>query len=175
MRVVAPEKIAEFIVQQNKFDELTDWHIVLVSNKKENRVHLAKINNLNVGSVLRTPISKVQPDKISIGVLSNPADHILDFSKKERDEIQEKYNKLPVKSGGTKKVVERATFFRQHRPVERGLLILYIAAKEDTVSKGIFTYGLEGNEVVGFCISFPASKNAKDIEYVVNPVYLDEE
>ncbi len=176
-RVVAPEKIAEFIVQQNNFDELTNWHIVLVSNKKENRVHLAKINNLNVGSVQRTPLSKVQPDKISIGVLSNPADHILDFSKKELAEIQEKYDELPTKKGGTRKVVEKATFFRQHRPVERGLLVLYITANRDTKSNDGTTspYGLEGNEVVGFCISFPASENAQDIEYVVNPVYLDDE
>jgi hypothetical protein len=177
-RVVAPEKIAEFIEKQNKLDELTDWHVVLISNKTKDRVHSVKINNLNIGSIKRTPLRKIQPDKISIGVLSNPTDHVLDFSEKELAEIEEKYDKLPTKKGGTRKIVERATFFRQHRPVQRGLLLLYITANRDTKSKKDGTtspYGLEGNEVVGFCISFPASEKAKDLEYVVNPVYLDEE
>jgi len=99
----------------------------------------------------------------------------MDFTKEELAEIQESYEKLPNKVGSTRrKVVEKATFFRQHRPVERGLLVLYITANKDEDDKTL-TYGLEGNEVVGFLASFPASKNAADIEYVVNQVYMDEE
>jgi len=177
-KVVNPAILARFIEKQNKLDELTDWYIVLVSNNTQDRVHSVKINNLNIGSILRAPQRKVQPDKISIGVLSSPTDHFLDFSKEELVKIKEKYDRLPTKTGGKRKIVEKATFFRQHRPVKRGLLLLYITANRDTKSKKDGTtspYGLEGNEVVGFCISFPASEKTKDLEYVVNLVYQDEE
>ena len=174
-RIVAPDKIAEFIEKQNQnFNELTDWHVVLVSLDTNTRVTSVKISNLNVGSIKRSPLRKIEPDKISIGTISSEQDHFMDFTKEELAEIQESYEKLPNKVGSTRKVVEKATFFRQHRPVERGLLVLYITANKVEDDKTL-TYGLEGNEVVGFLASFPASENAADIEYVVNQVYMDEE
>ena len=35
-------------------------------------------------------------------------------------------------------------------------------------------YGLKGNEIVGFAVSFPASETAEPIEYKANYIYMNE-
>jgi len=50
-------------------------------------------------------------------------------------------------------------------------LIVYLLTGEDNGN----SYGGEGNEIVGFAVSFPRSDTAEPIEYWVNPVYQEEE
>jgi hypothetical protein len=48
--------------------------------------------------------------------------------------------------------------------------LIYLPESNDNENR----YGLAGEEIVGFAISFPGSETATPIEYVVNSVYAEE-
>ena len=159
-RVADPQRWADYITIQAARGELTDWHIVIVSNRKEYTFHSVSIEGYDVPCVLRKPIICTK-DKISIGVLTSPSDVILDMSDEEMLEARRQHR------------VEGSTlsrWIRRSRPDSRGLMLIYLPACED----GVIGYGLEGQETVGCALSFPESLTAEPIEYVVNSVYAEE-
>jgi hypothetical protein len=172
-RVVDPARIADYIEKQLPRNELTDWHVVVVSNTKDKAVHVATIGGIEVGSVQRTPLRANDPDRISIGTLTSPSDEYIDMSKEQIKELKARFE--TGKEEGGFEDQKFATFARQERSADTGLLLIYMPAnrKIESFDKSLSPYGLEGDEVVGFAVSFPGSDTAEPIEYVVNSVYAD--
>ena len=133
---------------------------MLVSNTPQRKFHSVSINDYDIACVERTPIIYTR-DKISIGVLTSSTDVDMDMTEDELKEAHQKYSE----HGGA-----LSRWIRKCRPKTRGLLLIYLPAYKNTDK----TYGLEGNETVGFAVSFPESDTAEPIEYVVNSVYAEE-
>jgi len=166
-RVVDPARIADFIERQEARGELIDWHVVIVSTPLSEASNVFKIKDYEIGCNTRSP-HDVSPDKISIGTLTSPADEFLDFTSDEINQALEKdieWNKKRADGLPTSLAV------RHVRPKTRGLLLIYFPCCDETPQK---TYGLAGNEVVGFAISFPVSDTAVPIEYLVVPEHQEE-
>ncbi|MFC1817482.1 Z1 domain-containing protein [Thermodesulfobacteriota bacterium] len=170
-RIVDPARMGEYIEKQIPRGELTDWHVVMVSNVPGKAVHNFKIGKYNVLSVLRKPLRPVTKDIISIGTLTSPIDEYIDFTKEEYDALK----KLYETRGGSGEIDEQqfAAFARQRRPETRGLILIYFPACNDEKDARL-RYGLAGNEVVGFAISFPGSDTAEDVDYIVNSVFSED-
>ncbi|MDP6909547.1 MAG: hypothetical protein QF371_08575, partial [Flavobacteriales bacterium] len=160
----------DFIERQNKNGELNNWHIVIVSKPPKAAEHTYEHGNLKIGCVERVPL-EVLPDKISIGTLTSPADEMLDLSGPEiaraldfdQNRGKESDDGLPT-----------SIAIRHVRPKTRGLMLIYMPAwvNPENPTKN---YGLRGEEVVGFAISFPFSDTAEPIEYLAGPVLMEEE
>jgi hypothetical protein len=169
-KVVDPGRIADYIEKQNVRNELINWHVVVVSKPEEQKMlHKVNVAGYGIGCVLRKAILPVEKEKISIGVLTNPDDEFLDLTDVEL-ELAREFDRQRNKQVAA---VERPSTvaIRKYRPKARALMLIYLPA----FSGGDKTYGLDGNEVVGFAISFPESDTAEPIEYVVNSVYAAEE
>ncbi len=172
-RVVDPNRIADYIEKQLPKDELTKWHVVIVSNTETKAVHLARIGDLDIGCVQRTPLRANDADRISIGTLTSPSDEYIDMSEDEITALRDRYEA----SQGDMEDQKFAAFARQERPADTGLLLIYLPANEEVLSgdETLNPYGLKNDEVVGLAVSFPGSDTAEPIEYVVNSVYAEGE
>ncbi len=163
MRFVKPDVIANYIEQQNKHGELVEWDVVLVS--KSGNGPSVKVQGYDVQLIERAALNLTN-NAITIKRLVSRTDEHLDLSDDEMKRAQafyEQYDEI--------KTLELAV--RHVRPEKRGLLLIYMihGKYKDTGE----TYGVEGENVVGFAISFPTSNKAVPVEYVVNPVWIDEE
>lgn len=174
-RVVDPDRMADYIEKQLPKDELTKWHVVVVSNTPDKAVHFQKLCGYDIGTVQRTPIRSIETDCISIGTLTSPADEWIDMSKDEYEALKARF--AEGRESGEIDDQKFATFARQERNPDTGLLLVYLPANRAKQSNDgtLSPYGLKGEEVVGLAVSFPGSDTAEPIEYVVNSVYADVE
>jgi len=174
-RLVDPKAIARYIERQNLQNELTSWGVLLVSKdvsidpEEASKSHSVKIGEYEVRCVTRKPL-KISADKISIRRLVSPVDESLDLSTEELERARSIDRGNPNRTN-IDSDLPSGPAIRQSRPKDRGLLIVYLLTGEDNGN----SYGGEGNEIVGFAVSFPRSDTAEPIEYWVNPVYQEEE
>ena len=161
-----PSKWAEYISKQVKKKELRQWDVVLVSNPESEGTHEVTLGRLKVRCVHRSANQPVTGQKITIGVLTNPSDEMLDLNDEERASAWS-HSKKPIQEGK----LPSGAAIRNARPSERGLLLIYLPESHDSTD----SYGLSGNEIVGFAISFPGSDTAEPVEYLVNSIYAEKE
>lgn len=166
IRTNNPARYASYILKQVKLGELVEWDVVIASKKDPKNSHGIKIGQYNSASVIRkSKFKTAHENKISIGVLTNRRDEILDLSEEEMESaIRSPANKAKKGEIPSGKAIRKA------RPPERGIILIYFPESQEEDYK----YGGIGEEVVGFAISFPMSDRAIPIEYVVNPVYSEE-
>ena len=152
--------MANYIERQLLNDELKTWTVVIVSNatRAPHRFELTK--DIKIGCANRVS-RMVDGSKISIGVLTSPIDESLDLDEEEFG--------LAKKFETNSKGLPTPIAIREIRPKERGLLLVYMPA----YSQGK-PYGLKGEEVVGFAISFPTSNTAVPVDYWAAPVYEED-
>ena len=167
---VDPQLIADFIERQIRNGELSKWHVVIVSNTEKKSIHKYKDGDIVISCVERHPQKVPTPGKISIGTLTSPVDETLDMDEDEYKQtlIFDEINNCQ-RSDGT----PSSKAIRHIRPNTRALMLIYMPAYVDNEDNKN-NYGLEGNEIVGFAISFPESKTAVPVDYWVNPVYLEQ-
>jgi len=161
-RRAVPEYLAEYIATAAEQGEVTDWTVALFSSSADtNPASIAGFND--VGRVLRADMSPDDVDSYRMRRLLDPKHELIDLTE---DEVNAARNNLPP---GTDLSGPR---IRAVRPKKRGLLLLYLATPEPA-TKGAAD-ALEP-PYLGFGFSFPASESAKSVDYVVNPIYLQEE
>lgn len=163
IRLVKPDVLAGYIEQQSEINELINWDVVIVS--KDSAEHSVEIGGYDIGCAYRAA-EKISNNSITIKRLVSRTDEHLDLSEKEMEEAKQFFE-----LNEDIKTLQIAV--RHIRPEERGLLLIYLIQGEDKDTHE--KYGTAGEEVIGFAISFPTSKNAKPIRYVVNPTWVEEE
>jgi len=164
-KIVDPSRIAEYIQKQNNNQELIKWSVAIISKPKSR--HFVNITGFDIGCVYRNA-NRSESDRISIGRLVDPQDEFLDFSSVELDRARD-FDRIDRGRIVGENERPSGIAVRHVRPVERGLLIIYLP-----YSDGDLKYGMTGQEVVGFAVSFPNSENAVPVEYLVNPVHMEE-
>jgi hypothetical protein len=164
-----PVRYADFIERQTRNGELIDWHVVLVSNTPGDAVHEYDVAGFKIGCVRRNP-DVASADKITIGTLTSPSDEWLDLSTEEYEAaLHFDRENGKQRADGTPSSIA----IRHVRPKTRGLILIYLPAFRDQPGGGK-SYGLAGEEVVGFAISFPFSDTSRPVEYWAGPVYMEE-
>lgn len=166
-RVVDPERMADYIERQNAHGELTEWDVIIVSNAEA--WHTVTIGDHQIGCVTRRPLTPMHDTKISIRRLLSPHDEFLDLSSEELEAARE-FDRNKRDRDVPPKGAPSGIAVRHIRPKSRGLLLIYLPEHH----KNGLEYGLSGEEVVGFGLSFPKSENAQPVEYWVNPVYMED-
>ena len=167
---VRGDYIARYIRSQNGQGALISWTVALISNPSGEPVELG---GRSVHPVTRNPHP---PDRTNanevyrIRRLVSPTDEMIDLTDDQqrdaRDQTIRQYEKqaensrhraVPTRPSGPE--------IRRARDTKNGLLLLYPLHQTDD----------EGLQFVGFAASFPAANRDTPVEYVVNPVYLQQE
>ena len=96
--------------------------------------------------------------------------------------IESVLRRMKIRSAEAKKNLQKlltesdlpdSRMIRRFRPEERGLLLIYFPAFKSN-KEPEKNYGLKGDEVVGFAVSFPGSDNDEGVECLANSVFRDE-
>ncbi|MEQ8740328.1 MAG: Z1 domain-containing protein, partial [Hoeflea sp.] len=178
--------LAKYIREQVRRRELVDWNVLLVGGDGVERV---KLGRWSVDAVIRQPkggygADLTQPriikpgERFVIRRLLNPRDEAVDLDSDAYAAAMAKTLAAPPKRKRKSDKPPEApsgVFLRQHRPPERGLLLLYpLACRQEIDDDGRkFEHVFLPVEIppIGLGVSFPASSNAKSVSYVVNSIY----
>ncbi|MFD2608960.1 Z1 domain-containing protein [Deinococcus taklimakanensis] len=170
-----PTALAQYIEARNANGALTDWTVVLVSNSRagENTITLA---GQTVGHIQRTHLPPVSEERLSIRRLLSPPDEALDLTPEDRKAcIQE------VQGRNGPVIKFSPVVARRKRDAQRGLLLIYplqlrVPGKK-TGDDGEDTGATVGSalQTLGVAVSFPADPDARQMEYLVNETYWQNE
>jgi hypothetical protein len=152
-----PGPLADYITKRNMGGALVNWTVLLRSNSTAAAHQPLADGAYVVGLSTRT--KSELPYRYSFKSLIGSKDELFDLplfpSERDSDEV----------SGQQ---------MRQIRPATHGLLILYLLDP----SKADFDSSLVGDNTVpfvGYCLSFPSVEDDDKVQYVVNPVTLQNE
>ncbi len=141
--------IVNYIAEMNKINELTDWTVVLFSNSSLKEDKAVKIDKFYSRPIQRKNRMSENIMTISRANIMNELSERLDFTDDEVNQVK-MLNPNPTREN-----------FRNARPKERALLVIYLLdASVEEAKKDL---------IIPTCaISFPNSSNAKTTQYTVN-------
>lgn len=169
--------LKRYIHEQNLHNELIDWTAALISVGPEDRQSHHDFT-ISIGGHLvkmpwRTDVSEDEycdPKVVALPRrnLITPEHQALDLSKEQyaaalKDTIA---NWAERKSKKPRPKEPSQVFVRQHRNKQNALLLIYVFRSGKDIKADVYP-----EIYVGYAISFPASKQAKDVEYSVDEVY----
>ncbi|SMB82176.1 Z1 domain-containing protein [Deinococcus hopiensis] len=173
-RRARPELLARYIEQRQQDGELTDWTVALVSNstRVEGTLTLA---GQEVGWLKRTAMESSGPGQIRLRRLVSPTDEQIDLNAEQLEEAREltlrNWQRSSTRTSRSEPTVPSGEAIRSVRKKRNGLLLLYPVRTYEEGPDGT----AQITEVMGFAISFPDSRLAQTVEYVVNNVYWETE
>lgn len=177
--------LAKYIREQVRRGELVGWNVLLVGGDGDKVVLGPWSVNAPIrqpkggyGSDLNRPRIIKPGERFVIRRLLNPRDEAVDLgSDAYAAAMVDTLAAPPKRKRKTDKPPEAPSgvFLRQYRPADRGLLLLYPLARrqeiDDNGRKFDHVFLSVDTPPIGLGISFPASKNAKSVSYVVNSIY----
>jgi hypothetical protein len=148
-------RINQYIELQKSLDikEFTNWSVVLVSKNNGEKHEIAGMEIV----MPERGITEVKTDRYFVQRMHDPVFEFSDYSKNELDHISEM--QITNKEA-------RGLHPRKNRP----LLMIYVLSLNQVKSKESVAFDFQP---VGFAISWPSSKDAKPIKYVINSVYQE--
>ena len=162
--------LARYIREQNNTSGLTSWTVVLISNRQGNTLELGGFTVRPLHRAQHLPEHSDADRVYRIRRLVNPTDEMIDLDEEqsrvalektireyEDDPAASRHREQPGRPNGPN--------IRRVRDPENGLLLIYPLQETDE----------NGTPFVGFAVSFPNADHDTPIEYVVNPVYWQEE
>ena len=173
------DALSEYIREQMKVGELTEWYLALM-NVSANSTDLGTAfnfaNNIAGYGSIRGAGDDERNYFLSKSHLISPSDESLDLTVEERRralELTAQYARIKAeaKRGAVKAdpKIPSGKAARAVRPAKRGLLLLYMAVPPKDVRK-------EGEEpCLGYAVSLPVSISGKTISYRFNNVALYED
>ena len=180
-RVNAPT-IAQYIRNRMQNHELTEWTVALMSNPQGQVTIGWHEIGLTGRSLLDAEgaVDRLTRDGLyRIRRILSPDDEAIDFTEKEKGSLLEASREAWGVNPGRRSTEPNAPtgpIIRRKRPVERGLLLIYLlkAPSEEHREAAWPRVALTSEPLVGFGVSFPASENAPAMDYVVNQRFIDE-
>lgn len=163
--------ISKYIREAATNSELTSWTVVLMNSGNGD---LLNIGGYVVKSVIRSRHNKddTSSDKYTIRRLISTRDEWLDLDESVRKDVMaetmEAWKRGEIKSKEIP-VIPSGRIIREKRDKSEGLLLIYpLDLREEKKGKKLV-------DTVGFAVSFPYSKTAPSVEYVVNKIYWESE
>ncbi|WP_289137779.1 Z1 domain-containing protein [uncultured Brevibacillus sp.] len=164
-RKAEPSTLCKYIRKLMLEDELNEWTVVLISNRKGTKQET--IAGRNVGLIERRDDSKEDQRKWMLpkGRLLSPVDEFkYDLDESQRTLALEQtisaWRNNPKRRGKEEPSQPSGPYIRAVRPKNKGLLLLY----------PLITSFSE-KPVIGYSISFPKSHKSVEIEYLVDTTY----
>ena len=161
-----PLLLRKYIDSALELDELTSWTIALMGKPNDERFSVAY--GQNVGWIERADLKTSEDHYVIKRLLGGPDELVEIEDDAEWDFLREQTIELwdPAKSKRKTAPNEPAPqVARANRDPSRGLLLLYL------IDPGPSSEA----PMLGFGLSFPATKSGAATEYVVNNVYIQEE
>lgn len=166
--------LREYIKQMVELGELIHWTVALIPGTGG----IFSLNERNISLVRRSPREE-RKDRFSIRRLLSPKDECIDLESDElsaawqdtRSEYHKNRSANP-QAATSEPSFPAGVFVRPVRSPQRGLLLLYPLSFQDESGTMLVD---EAIPIVGFGVSFPGSKNARSVTYVVNNVYWEQE
>lgn len=177
-------RLAAYIEAQNHLSEpeLTHWTVVLVSQAKRKGVRETWLAGREVTCIQRTA-TRATRESFSIKRLISPADEELDLSDAERRQATEETMRIQhgdAWQSAPEPDQPSGRGIRAARPKTRGLLLIY-PLDPDALFTGKFL-SQRGHAPppptqapIGLALSFPGSRSAVRVRYVVNRVWQQDE
>jgi hypothetical protein len=164
--------LSRYIRAQINQGELLLWTIRLCSSGLAD-ASPATIAGLPVGLIRRASYPDIQrPDRYTIRRLVSPSDELVDLSPEELERARimtlARWEALPDQQRGERPSQPGGRQIRTSRSKTKGLLLLYPLDPLHAGQPRIAT------TVMGMAISFPRSDTARDIEYTVNNVFMQQ-
>jgi hypothetical protein len=174
--------LESYIRGQMRHEELTDWTVALISGPEgDSGRDPIDIGGALVRPILRNPKfavdSAAAEGRYVIRRLLAPRDEGIDIDganyQDALDETTLEWRSRPneQRRGDTEPTTPSGPALRARRPATRGLLLLYPLSRIGDAGPLV-----EGEfPVIGFGISFPASRRAETVTYRVNNVFWQQE
>ncbi|MFM7851739.1 MAG: hypothetical protein ACKO96_07405, partial [Flammeovirgaceae bacterium] len=179
--ILEHEKIIEYIDEQVKVGFLINWTIVLISNERNKKSDLFKIDDqfISLGLTMRSDFKKGEGNfyEISRSHIVDPTHEYIDFDTKsglfkealemtiadwEKSTRKNKRPDAPEIPSGKN--------VRGKRSATEGLLLIYsLDPKPDGWKSSPIN-----DPIIGYAISFPKNDNDKKLTYKVNDVFMQE-
>lgn len=164
--------LSRYIRAQIAQGELLTWTVRLCSSGLTGATP-DNIAGRDVGLIRRTPYPDIQrSDRYTIRRLVSPSDEMIDLSTEELERAMvmtvAHWGSLPEHQRGDRPTQPGGRYIRTARSKTKGLLLLYPLDPLHAAQPRI------GTTVMGLAISFPRSDTARDIEYTVNNVFLQQ-
>lgn len=162
--------LARYIRDRVKDDELTEWTVILASGRGS-AAEIAGYHTTLVERNAESGSANTDPSTHRIGTLISPSDEALDLDTFEMQRAKEETRRVRQNKGEqwNENELPGGISIRSARSARRGLLMLY------PVDPEVVDLQEEVPAIAGFAISFPASKGAPVIEYVINETYWGQE
>lgn len=162
--------LARYVRSRIGEGELLEWTIALISNTQASKMYSVAGHEVGLISREARPDST---DRYAIRRLVSPRDEALDLTPEQLhtalDLTQEAWRDDPGRSKRKEPPeIPSGPMIRQTRSPERGLLLLYPL---DPSATGL----ADSPPIIGFAVSFPKSRHAATIEYVVTNTYWNQE
>lgn len=166
--------LSRYISTQVRHGELVRWTVQLCTISSKEKT--GNILGSRMGLVTRapSPLGGVYPDRYAIRRLVSPDDEVCDLSQSQYDHAFDltmaEWNRKTVKAPGSR-VPERpgGRQIRAVRDKSRGLLLIYPLHPDSRYFK------TPDIPVIGMALSFPRSATARDVSYVVNNVFMEQD
>jgi len=153
---VVPTHLRDYIDKQLSHEdpELISWTVALIANGTGAQHSIANCADVSLSQRTQSKRQTSTPTKISIGRLLSKQDEFLDLQ-----------NPDALVPDGTK---HRSAKLRNKRDKKKGMLLLYPIDPID------HDYSKTTLPIIGFGLSFPGSKTAKKVNYVVTKLYVEQ-
>jgi hypothetical protein len=176
LKKAEPRKLIQFITNQLRNRELTDWRIALMSkpNAKNNTHFEINADNILIGQWKRTEDDKNSSEQLYYlrkSHIISPSDEFIDFTNEEYERAMILTNRQRKKDGQA--MYPNGQIVRNElRNPRNPLLLVYLLDPEESIDpKNPMPIGT--NPIVGYAISFPKSNFNAPVSYAVNEELLD--
>lgn len=161
--------IAKYIKKSSVHGELTSWSVVLMNTGNGGKINIGKYEMKSIARSRRNE-DDTSSNKYTIGRLLSTRDEWLDMDESVKKNILaetvEAWKNGEINSENEPKIPS-GRIIRENRDKSKGLLLLYPLEIRENGKTLIRT--------TGFGISFPYSKTAPSVEYIVNKIYWENE
>jgi hypothetical protein len=178
-KIVRTERLAPLIDEYVRDGHLGSWTIALLSGKLESH----DLGGRPVWLVKRSG-ENATARGVSLGSrLLSPRDEAIDLSADEFERALEATRERPLDPAradrrGKPPELPSGPQIRAHRPLHRGLLLLYLLDSKHLLAGAKAPLPLDPaalKPIVGFFLSFPSALPNRSVRYVVNNVYSSQE
>lgn len=175
------QKIMEYISEQTKINFLINWTVVFISNEKNKRNDLFRINDedISVGLTMRSDSRSGEGNyyEVAKSHIIDPKHEYIDFDvsgQSFKDALAQTTEDWKISERKNRKkdppITPTGKNIRALRHVQKGLLLIYPL---DPKPNGWEESGLD-IPIIGYAISFPKNEKDKKLTYEVNEVFMKE-
>lgn len=166
--------LSRYVSAQVRQGELIRWTVQLCATSSREKTGMILGSRMGLVTRAPSPLGGSYPDRYAIRRLVSPEDEVCDLSQSQRDHAFDltmaEWDRKTVKPPGSKPPVRPGgRHIRAVRDKSRGLLLVYPIHPDSRHFQN------PDIPVIGMALSFPRSNTARDVSYIVNNVFMEQD